>query len=34
VVCHTYRDKFGEEVIRIYSARQATTKEKRFYKNG
>ena len=30
-VCHTYRDKYGEELMRIISARKATPKERREY---
>jgi uncharacterized DUF497 family protein len=31
VVVHTYRDREGEEVIRIISARQATSHERKRY---
>jgi uncharacterized protein len=31
VVAHTSRDRFGEEVIRIISARKAETSERRIY---
>jgi uncharacterized protein len=31
VVCHVYRERGGEEVIRIISARKATAKERRQY---
>ena len=31
VVVHTYRDRNGEEIIRIISARQATAHERKHY---
>ncbi|MBO4311839.1 MAG: BrnT family toxin [Desulfovibrionaceae bacterium] len=31
VVAHTYRSKSGEEIIRIISARKATSHERRQY---
>lgn len=31
VVVHTIRDERGEEVIRIFSARKATPRERKFY---
>ena len=31
VVVHTYRDNSGEDVVRIISARQASSHERRFY---
>ncbi len=34
VVVHTYRDANGEEVIRIISARQASSHERRYYEQG
>ena len=34
VVVHTYRDANGEEVVRIISARQASSHERRRYENG
>ncbi len=34
VVVHTYRDHNGEEVIRIISARQASSHERRRYEHG
>lgn len=34
VVVHTYRDRAGEEVIRIIGARRATKHERRSYEEG
>ena len=34
LVAHTYRDKDGEEVVRIISARKATPLERRWYEKG
>lgn len=34
VVIHTDRDAFGEEIVRIISARKATRAERRFYEQG
>jgi uncharacterized DUF497 family protein len=33
VLAHTYRDRLGEEVIRIIGARRATKHERRYYEN-
>jgi uncharacterized protein len=34
LVAHTYREEEGEEVIRIFSARNATPRERRAYEEG
>ena len=34
IVVHTYRDTNGEEIIRIISARKASSHERRQYENG
>ncbi len=34
VVAHTFRDKSGEEVTRIISARKASASERRLYEEG
>ena len=34
VVAHTWRDQDGREVVRIISARQATSQERRRYEQG
>lgn len=33
VVVHTWRDKDGEEIVRIISARQASSRERKNYEN-
>jgi uncharacterized DUF497 family protein len=34
VVVHTYRDRAGEEIIRVIGARRATSHERRSYEEG